>query len=108
MIGSARSFRDRRTQTPLVCSETGKLIIKLACQLLVRDKRDMHVIYLTCPICDHTGMTRDPKAIEAHKRVRRYRVKCSSCGASGASDQFRPSLSFYKDVNPYRQSERVG
>lgn len=67
----------------------------------------MHILYLTCPKCDHTGTTRDPKAIDAHKTVRPFRVRCSKCGYSGPSDQFQRSLSYFKDVNPYSQSEGV-
>lgn len=65
----------------------------------------MHVLYLTCPNCQHTGETRNPTAIQAHTTVTPFRVRCSECGHSGMADNFQRSLSFYKDVNPYRQGE---
>ncbi len=67
----------------------------------------MHVLYLTCRNCDHTGETRNPKVIQSHMLVVPFRVKCSKCGFRGRADQFQRSLSYNKDVNPYRQGEWV-
>lgn len=67
----------------------------------------MHVLYLTCPHCNHTGTTRDARAIQCHMSVTPFRVRCSKCGISGMSHEFKRSLTFDKALNPYRQDQRL-
>jgi hypothetical protein len=56
----------------------------------------LHVIYATCA-CGHTGVIKDPAAIEAHKSMRPIRAHCSKCGAA---NRFRTVLSYDAGGNP--------